>query len=429
MRQRNFLWLIGLAGLTLVIGVLSWGMHTAYGGPGGGFYAYTSPLVPKFVDSLPGVGSIHQNNLGQYIPIATKTTNPLYPNDDYYEIGITEFRERMHSTLHPLGTPGALVRGYVDLQTGTLPAPHYLGPLILATKDKPVRIKFTNQLNTSAMTSGGKLFIPTDYLLMGAGPGAGFVGPYTINAPGTYTQNRTDIHLHGGVTPWISDGTPHQWLTPTGEAGTYPKGVSFQNVPDMVGLGKTIPSPSPTDGLATYYYTNQQSARLMFYHDHALGLTRLNVYAGVAAGYLLTDPQEEALIGIVSAPGVIPGAVGFDPEYRYGIPLIIQDKTFVPSDILTQDSKWIDWQTANGINWLVNGVAAGAPNDFWFPHIYEPTMDPFNPGAPNFGVNPFGRWDYGPWSWPPVAAKALPGATPTIPTENYLTSAVPESLL
>ena len=43
----------------------------------------------------------------------------------------------------------------------------------------------------------------------------------------------------------------------------------------------------------TFYYTNQQSARLMFYHDHAYGITRLNVYAGEAAGYLITDPVED----------------------------------------------------------------------------------------------------------------------------------------
>ena len=52
----------------------------------------------------------------------------------------------------------------------------------------------------------------------------------------------------------------------------------------------------------TFYYTNQQSARLMFYHDHAWGITRLNVYAGEAAGYLITDPTEQALIG----NGIIP---------------------------------------------------------------------------------------------------------------------------
>ena len=47
--------------------------------------------------------------------------------------------------------------------------------------------------------------------------------------------------------------------------------------------------PDPGPGEQTFFYSNQQSARLMFYHDHAWGITRLNVYAGEAAGYLLTD--------------------------------------------------------------------------------------------------------------------------------------------
>ena len=59
----------------------------------------------------------------------------------------------------------------------------------------------------------------------------------------------------------------------------------------------------------------------MFYHDHAWGITRLNVYAGEAAGYLLTDAMEQSLI----APGGALAGLGV------GTPLIIQDKTFVPS--------------------------------------------------------------------------------------------------
>ena len=83
----------------------------------------------------------------------------------------------------------------------------------------------------------------------------------------------------------------------------------------------------------TFYYTNQQSARLMFYHDHAWGITRLNVYAGEAAGYLITDATEQKLIGraaLIAGLGV-------------GIPLVIQDRTFVPERRTSspqQDPTW-----------------------------------------------------------------------------------------
>ena len=64
----------------------------------------------------------------------------------------------------------------------------------------------------------------------------------------------------------------------------------------------------------TFYYSNQQSARLMFYHDHAFGITRLNVYAGEAAGYLLQDPTEAALVSgnIVPADQIPPDHPGQD---------------------------------------------------------------------------------------------------------------------
>ena len=49
----------------------------------------------------------------------------------------------------------------------------------------------------------------------------------------SYTENRATLHLHGGATPWISDGTPHQWTVPAGEQTSYKKGIATQNVPDM----------------------------------------------------------------------------------------------------------------------------------------------------------------------------------------------------
>ena len=131
-----------------------------------------------------------------------------------------------------------------------------------------------------------------------------------------FKDNRATLHLHGGITPWISDGTPHQWITPASETTAWPQGVSVQNVPDM-----TRRQRRHDDGCMTFYYTNQQSARLMFYHDHAWGITRLNVYAGEAAGYLITDDTEKALVG----SGTIPGAADT-------IPLVVQDRTFVPQD-------------------------------------------------------------------------------------------------
>ncbi len=136
--------------------------------------------------------------------------------------------------------------------------PHYLGPTIVASKDRAIRIVFYNLLPKGA---DGDLFLPTDTSVMGSGDapiaqamatdptGAGTVTDEIRNPMCTekyydpamrdmcFTENRATLHLHGGVTPWISDGTPHQWITPANETTPWPQGVSVQNVPDMVGAG------------------------------------------------------------------------------------------------------------------------------------------------------------------------------------------------
>ncbi|SEN82174.1 Multicopper oxidase [Cryobacterium luteum] len=388
--------------------------------PGAG---YLTPGIKKFVDTLPGQGEANANDLGQYIPVAVPDTT-TYPGTDYYEIAVVQYRMKFHRDL-----PATLLRGYVQISTTVVPGknvalgnanldptlpdspisftgvdqPHYLGPTILATKNKPVRVLFRNLLPTGV---AGDLFLPVDTSVMGAGSGPGMMtlDPATkipmdmapdeksvldgvrnpmcgeTPKPSTcYSENRATLHLHGGITPWISDGTPHQWVTPTGENTAYPKGVSVSNVPDM---------PDPGPGAETFFYTNQQSARMMFYHDHSWGITRLNVYAGEEAGYMITDDTEQKLM----APGGALDGLGM------GTPLTIQDKTFVPSAkrMAQLDPTW------DSKKW-------GGEGNLWQPHVYMPAQ---NPGDPS-GMSSFGRWFYGPWFWPPAKdAKYPPMANP-----------------
>jgi len=386
-----------------------------------------SPPLAKFVDTLPSLGK--PNNLGQYLSVG-KPDIVTYPGSDYYEIDLVEYTEQVHSDM-PAGTR---LRGYVQVNIGTdttncggtaqpactvadntlTPDPvHQLGPTLVAQRDRPVRIKFTNRL---PIGPAGDLFIPVDTSVMGSGPGPASAGALrgegapcdnTVepNSCASYTQNRSAIHLHGGRTPWISDGTPHQWITPAGEVTPFTKGVSFANVPDM---------PDPGDGSMTYYYTNQQSARLLFYHEHAWGITRLNPYVGVAAGYVITDQWEQDLL--------IRGLLPADQ-----IPLIIQDKTFVDAAPTT---KYI-YNSTTGLfdtpitvpkvretdplwNWGTgpvdaNGVREPVTGDLWLPHVYMPAQ---NPIAGSGGVNPFGRWMYGPWFYPATAVSKGPVANP-----------------
>ena len=399
---------------------------------------YLIPGMRKFVDTLPGVPGVTAfgaNNLEQYMPLAEADTT-TFPDDpatlgnegaDYYVIALMQYREQMHTDLPP-----TLLREYVqlhllgagqtcadvggvplvtDLVDGTTTPtlmpdgsqacgydnPHFLGPVIVAQKDHAVRITFYNLLPTG---KDGDLFLPVDSTFMGSGmlPGSMMEGydptPTTggdvmddirnptcdqyPKADSCFKDNRATLHLHGGITPWISDGTPHQWITPAGENPTYPQGVSVQPVPDMIGdaaAAKGIPDCSaPDDGCMSFYYTNQQSARLMFYHDHAWGITRLNVYAGEAAGYIITDDTEQALI----ANGTIPADQ---------IPLVVQDRTFVPdaAQLALQDPTW------DPARW-------GTKGNFWYQHVYMPAQNPNDPS----GMSAYGRWMYGPWFWPPA---------------------------
>jgi len=382
--------------------------------------------MQKFVDLLPGIPGVSSyvttangytaagaNNLGQYLTLATPQGWPLgcigtACTADYYEIALVEYTEKMHSSLPP-----TRLRGYVQLSTAGVPGaqvalgatmpdgtpalgvdrPHYLGPIILAQGKvagmgaagaaRPVRIKFYNLLPNRL--SGGNLLLPVDETVPGAG-----IGPALPGAAGDkYTQNRATIHLHGNNTVWISDGNTHQWITPADEVTPYPKGVSARNVPDMLDSSgvqcDAAPAGKNSSGCMTFYYTNAQSARLQFYHDHAHGITRLNVYAGEAAGYVVTDAVEQDMINGTNISGVNPGLLKVLPDI--GIPLVIQDKTWVDAEtIYAQDPTWA-W-----------GPGGAVTSDFWYPHVYMPVTNPYDPT----GTNAFGRWFYGPWFNPPT---------------------------
>jgi FtsP/CotA-like multicopper oxidase with cupredoxin domain len=407
----------------------------------GGSDYVTGGGIRKFIDPLPGMCDPDTvraaappcpTDGSKYIPLAVPDPNwtdgtHTYPDADTYVIGLVQYRMSFSSDL-----PDTLVRGYVQLETPGLVAsgvsqsfplvnemldgstqavmlngsqvlavtpPQYLGPIIAATRDRAVRIVFHNFLPTGA---GGNLFLPVDTTIMGSGRAPNFMDteldngtvldgarnplcgefdpadPNWTKPSGCFTENRATLHLHGGITPWISDGTPHQWITPAGEDTLWPEGVSVENVPDM------NVCQANDDGCQTFYYTNQQSARFMFYHDHAWGITRLNVYAGEAAGYLISDDTEKSLLD----RGLIPADQ---------IPLVIQDKTFVPDapQLAAQDPTW------DTSRW-------GGYGNMWVPHVYMPAQ---NPGDPS-GMSAFGRWMYGPWFWPPATPAHGPIANP-----------------
>jgi spore coat protein A len=268
---------------------------------------------------------------------------------DVYKLGVAQFGEKMHPDL-PRAT---LFWGYYDLATSDQ---KYLAGVIVAKRGTPVLLNITNQLPNKSL-------IPVDPTIAGS----------ATQTVGQLPPNRIATHLHGGFTPWFSDGTPFQWFTPGGQTG-----ASFMNVPGT----------NPPAGTATYYYPMDQSARFVWYHDHAMGITRTNAYAGIASALLITDDFETGLVN----SGLLPDLIG--------IPLVIQDKTFVPDNILVQDPTWPGGNSAT----------------LWYPHVYEPNQVGGTGPNPSCADNPKGRWDYGPCASPPAV---LPGPSfYTLPTPS-----------
>lgn len=246
-------------------------------------FAQQIPLDPrtltKYLDPLPD-------------PAVLTPDTTTYPGVDYYEIAMTEFPQTLHTQLPP-----TVVWGYFG---------SYPGPTIEAQRSTPAKVKWINNLFSPIL----KFYLPVDQTLHWANPlglpmddPARFL-PYTGPVP-------TVTHLHGAEVRSDSDGHPDDWFLP----GQW-------NI---------------------YDYPNTQEATTLWYHDHALGITRLNVYGGLAAFYLLRDPANE--------PANLPAG-------DYEREIVIQDRMFDINGQLLFPSL--------GINPMVH--------PFWIPEFFGNTI-------------------------------------------------------
>jgi spore coat protein A, manganese oxidase len=276
------------------------------------FAFYQSTGLEKFAQPLRGVGP-------GGIPVATHDAfRAPVTGVTHYSLTIEQFKDKLHPALDK-----TTLWGYnpaVPLGGGRQHQRH-LGGIIVAQRGKPIQITITNELPR-------KHILPVDT---------------SANFPEARKhQNATTTHLHGGFTPWISDGGPFTWFTPDGQYGP--------SVHSAAGNIYKLLNPHLKQGQAEYYYPNTQSARLGWYHDHALDLTRLNAYAGIASAYIIRDHFEANLRNR--------GLPDFVENGGREIPIIIQDKIFVnPDDIAAKDPTW------HGPTEL---------GSLWYPHTYEP---------------------------------------------------------
>jgi FtsP/CotA-like multicopper oxidase with cupredoxin domain len=223
-------------------------------------------------------------------------------------------------------------------------APSYPAATIEATQETPTVVTYTNGLATA---SGGPLFLQqrliTDLTLHWADPQhvthlGGCMGepPLPAECLGTnYGPVPAVVHLHGAQVLSDFDGQPDTWFTP--------------------GLG--IKGPAYVSNV--YTYPNHQDATTLWYHDHALGLTRLNVYAGLSGFYLLRGPIDT---------GAATNGLAL-PAGPYEAELLVADRQF---DVYGQ------LYFPAGLPGSGAGLNGGPPNPdhhpYWIPEFFGDVM-------------------------------------------------------
>jgi FtsP/CotA-like multicopper oxidase with cupredoxin domain len=238
--------------------------------------------IPQFVDALPELEVIRAGHAR-------------------IELRMREFRAQVL----PNGMPRTWVWGY--LQPGRKGRASYIGPVIVAMRGVPTEVKWVNDLGDSGRTRLRAWAEATDQTVHWADPlhheaNACAEAVEPRNPPTGQCRRHyhgpvpATAHLHGGAVPPELDGGPDSWFTSDGR---------------HAGHGYYTREHVAHADHAVYRYPNSQEAAPLWFHDHTLGLTRLNVYAGLAGAYLLTDPRNPP-------PANLPAPT----------PLVIQDRMF-----------------------------------------------------------------------------------------------------
>jgi spore coat protein A len=279
--------------------------------------------------AIPG-GSLDPTTIDKYVvplvvpPVMPPLTGPRNQAIDRYAIAVRQFRQQ----ILPPGLPATTVWSYGSApHRGTFNYPAFT---IEARVDRPVRVKWINDL---VDRSGRYLphLLPVDPTLHWANPPGGTTGrdsrPTFAATPGPYIGPVPIVtHLHGSHSTEESDGFAEAWYLPhaTNIPAGYARVGSFYE--EFRAKFKARWHQGWPPGTAVFQYQNDQRATTMWFHDHALGMTRVNVYAGPAGFYLLRGGPDDLPAGVL--PGPAPG-LGDPPGTRYyEIPLAVQDRSF-----------------------------------------------------------------------------------------------------
>jgi FtsP/CotA-like multicopper oxidase with cupredoxin domain len=289
-------------------------------------------LVPKYQTPL---------LIPPVMPMAGKIKQKGGKTIDYYEISMKQFPQQ----ILPPSLPTTTVWGY-----GAITAADKRGLLlhnapsltIEADWNRPVRVKWINNLVDA---NGNYLphLLPVDQTLHWANPPGSTAErdkrPTFTSTPDPYTGPVPMVtHVHGAVGVGDeSDGYAEAWYLPTANdipVGYATEGTWYNFFADKAAANYGEPWGP---GFATFQYPNLNRASTIWYHDHTLGMTRLNVYAGPAGFYIIRggpDGDGAVLDSRSGTPAVLPGPAPkandkFPPNKTYHeIPIVIQDRSF-----------------------------------------------------------------------------------------------------
>jgi spore coat protein A, manganese oxidase len=321
------------------------------GGAGAGFYLFgrlPGMSAPVALAAVPG-GSLDPLSVPKYQtpllipPVMPKADTIVRRGQtvDYYEISMRQFAQQVL----PAGLPATTVWGYGAVKSASpsgLLLHNAPSLTIEAHVSRPVRVKWINDLKDA---DGDFLphLLPVDPTLHWANPPGGVQGrderPTFTETPGPYTGPVPMVtHVHGAVgVADDSDGYAEAWYLPA--AKNIPPGYARNGTWFRFFAAKAAGSYGVGwgPGFAVFQYPNENRASTIWYHDHALGMTRLNVYAGPAGFYIVRggpagdDAVTDSRSGTRAVlPGPAPAANDPFPPSRtyYEIPIAIQDRSF-----------------------------------------------------------------------------------------------------
>jgi spore coat protein A len=259
------------------------------------------------------------------IPPAMPLTGVIRENRqriEYYEIAVRQFEQQ----ILPAPLPDTTVWGYGSVQhPGTVAEGgtfNYPAFTIESRYRVPVRVKWINDLVDEDGRYLPHLF-SIDQVLHWANP------PGPRDRKGTAQEPYAGpvpmiTHVHGAETHEESDGYPEAWYLPDAvdvPAGYFETGTYYDVFKGTSHLGDQWSA-----GSAVFEYPNEMYATTLWYHDHTLGMTRANVYAGPAGFYLLRGGPGDWVWGRL--PGPAPSLDEEPDTSHHEIPIVIQDRSF-----------------------------------------------------------------------------------------------------